>query len=89
MLLLGRKTAKARVATFLLKLVRQAAERGRPGLDLFIPMTRQMIGDYLGITTETVSRTFTALKREGLISLAGGHHVTLSDVERLQDLAES
>ena len=56
MLLLGRKSATEKIATFLLNLSRDSEARGEEGDRLFLPMTRTDIGDYLGLTTETVSR---------------------------------
>jgi CRP/FNR family transcriptional regulator len=51
-------------------------------------MGRADIADYLGLTTETVSRTFTNLKRDGYIRLLQGGKVELPDREALQELAE-
>jgi CRP/FNR family nitrogen fixation transcriptional regulator len=66
MMLLGRKSAKERIATFLLGLAERLAEQGGP-LDL--PMPRADIADHLGLTVESVSRAVTQLEREGLIEL--------------------
>lgn len=65
LLLLGRKSAGERVASFLLAL----AGRSEDDESLDIPMTRSDIADYLGLTTETVSRTFSQLKAQGIISI--------------------
>jgi CRP/FNR family transcriptional regulator len=51
-------------------------------------MSRNDIGDYLGLTTETVSRTFTQLKQGGSINLLQGGKVELNDRARLEDIAE-
>ena len=83
MLLLGRKTAHERVASFLLGLDRRTGEKG--WIDL--PMTRTDIADYLGLTTETVSRVFTVLKGSGCIALAGSK-VRIADPEALAELAD-
>lgn len=88
MLLLGRKTAKEKVATFLLKLSRRAAQQGLPSSPVALPMSRADIADYLGLTIETVSRTFTQLKREDIIGLPDAGHVILADEDRLRELAE-
>ena len=53
----------------------------------FETMTRTDIGDYLGLTIETVSRTLAAFKRDGIISLDGVHAVRLLDPERMRSLA--
>src|SRR3546814_14717405 len=67
MLLLGRKTAREKVASFLLMLSKRACQRGQPGDAVTVPMSRTDIGDYLGLTTETVRRTFTQLKQDGIV----------------------
>ena len=51
-------------------------------------MSRSDIGDYLGLSTETVSRTFTQLKTRGLISLKAGGRVDLRDLVALRNIAE-
>lgn len=88
MMVLGRKTAKEKVATFLLALADRAEQRGQPGNPVPVPMSRADIGDYLGLTTETVSRTFTQLRGAGLITLQPGGKVDLSDRQGLQDISE-
>jgi CRP/FNR family nitrogen fixation transcriptional regulator len=83
MLLLGRKTAQEKIATFLLDL----AERMHEDDHFELPMLRSDIADHLGLTIETVSRTLAALGRKGLIKLAaGGRSVVLSDKVGLQFL---
>jgi len=88
MLLLGRKTAREKVATFLLMLSRRAAQRGQKDNPVAIPMSRNDIGDYLGLTTETVSRTFTQLKQSGCIALLSGGKVDLADRQALEEITE-
>lgn len=84
MLLLGRKTADERVASFLLRL----AEGDQPGGLVTLPMSRQDIADHLGLTIETVSRTISRFRRAGLISLVGRQQVRLDRIDRLRALAE-
>jgi CRP/FNR family transcriptional regulator len=88
MLLLGRKTATERLATFLLSLAERAnpADRAQPKVHL--PMTRSDIADYLGLTKETVSRVLSALGRDRLIRLAAVTEVELLDPEALEQIAE-
>ncbi|MBC7951975.1 MAG: helix-turn-helix domain-containing protein [Rhodospirillaceae bacterium] len=88
MLLLGRKTAKEKLATFLLKLSRRAVLQGLSPVSLALPMSRADIADYLGLTIETVSRVFTQLKREGIIELPASGHVMLTKEAGLKELAE-
>jgi CRP/FNR family transcriptional regulator len=87
MILLGRKTARERVASFLMDQSRLAERRGRAGNPIRLPMQRLDIADYLGLTIETVSRTLSAFKREGLIALDSGHRVRLKDAGTLSALA--
>ncbi|MBI3512463.1 MAG: cyclic nucleotide-binding domain-containing protein [Proteobacteria bacterium] len=88
MLLLGRKTAREKVATFLLMLARRAARRGKPDDEIVLAMSRAGIGDYLGLTIETVSRTITRLRRDGILALHGANRVEIVDREALEDAAE-
>ena len=83
MLLLGRHTACERVAAFLLDF------RGRVGSTCVdLPMSRQDIADYLGLTIETVSRTFTQLQTSGLIDLASCRKVVLRNPAALERICE-
>lgn len=82
MLLLGRKTAAERVASFLLLLADQQGSE-----EISVPMSRNDIADYLGLTIETVSRTLTQLKREGIIELTTHTKVVIEDRGALEDLA--
>ncbi len=88
MLLLGRKTAREKIASFLLQLQRGAKRRHQPENPIRLPMGRNDIADFLGLTTETVSRTISALKRAGVIRLREGGNVEVRDQEGLQIMAE-
>ena len=74
MVVLGRKTAREKLASFLITLSQRMKRLGKPEDMLDLPMSRADIADYLGLTTETVSRTFTQFRTSGLIELpkAGG-----------------
>jgi len=88
MLLLGRKTAKEKICSFLLMLSQRAARRGHKENPVYVPMSRADIADYLGLTTETVSRTFTQLKTGGAISLQEGNKILIADMDTIYDMAE-
>ena len=88
LLLLGRKTAKERIASFLLHMVRDARRRGEDERLIYLPMSRSDTGDFLGLTTETVSRCFTQLRKSGFIALRAGGWVDILDPDGLQELAE-
>lgn len=89
MVLLGRKTARERVASFLLGMVQRGERAGHAGEVVSLPMTRADIADYLGLTTETVSRTFTNLRGGGTISLDGASIVHILDADALEELADT
>jgi CRP/FNR family transcriptional regulator, nitrogen fixation regulation protein len=82
MLLLGRKTAMERVATFLLEMDRRLAVSGMMAL----PMCRRDIGDYLGLTLETVSRALSQLQTQGVLGFSGARQVQLRNRDRLRDM---
>ena len=87
MLVLGRKTAREKIASLLSIIARRDASlspNGPAGPMIFdLPLTREAMADYLGLTLETVSRQISALKREGVIVLEGKRHVTIPDFDRL------
>jgi CRP/FNR family transcriptional regulator len=84
----GQRSAVERLAAFLLAMSRRARRNGQNPAALDLPMTRADIGDFLGLTIETVSRTFTKLRQQGIIELAQSAHVELLDLEELERLAE-
>ena len=87
MLMLGRKTAAERVASFLVSLARRAVRAGRLESPIELPMNRTDIADHLGLTIETVSRTFTQLRKAKLIDLGDAKHVTVLDRPKLDGIA--
>lgn len=82
-LLLGHMTAMERIASFLLDLSRRRSD-GRVSL----PMTRTDIGDYLGLTMETVSRAFSQLKSGGIITQHGLHELGIAKPAALVELTK-
>lgn len=83
-LMLGRRSAQERVVGLLLDI----AERTKAHAELDVPMGRQDMADYLGLTIETVSRTLTALQDEGLIALPSVRHVVLKDRRALERMVD-
>ena len=81
-LLLGRRSAMGKIAAFLVERLECSTNQQIVELE----MTRQDIADYLGLTIETVSRTFTQLEREALIEMPTSRRVRLTDVARLRGL---
>lgn len=86
-MLLGRKSARERVVSFLLMLSEAAIRRGATGETISVAMGRNDIADYLGLTIETVSRVFTELKTQGLVRLLGGKRVQLCKLRALREIA--
>jgi CRP/FNR family transcriptional regulator len=86
MLLLGRKTARERVASFLRTEVMRLPACQR-SLRMSLPMTRGDIGDYLGLTIETVSRTMTALRKSGVIDVPSVSDIRVGDFDALSRIA--
>jgi CRP/FNR family transcriptional regulator len=90
MLLLGRKTAREKIASLLAIIARRDVSlnpRGMGPIVLDLPLTRGEMADYLGLTLETVSRQVSALRRDGVISLEGKRHVIIRDFDRLLEVA--
>ncbi|NEX46019.1 transcriptional regulator FnrL [Pseudotabrizicola algicola] len=90
MLLLGRKTAREKIASLLAIIARRDASLKEPRANLGsitfdLPLTREEMADYLGLTLETVSRQMSALKRDGIIRLDGKRHVTIPSFDALMD----
>jgi CRP/FNR family transcriptional regulator, anaerobic regulatory protein len=86
--LLGRKTAAERVASFLVSLAERSEKRGsRKAAVIHLPMSRSDIADYLGLTKETVSRVISMLKRMRLIRSDSATAIEILDREELEDLA--
>lgn len=85
---LGRMTAREKLAAFLVSLARRDARAsGQPlpsgRVALTLPLTREAIADYLGLTIETTSRQMTALRKDALIETPSARHIDMPDFERL------
>lgn len=86
MLLLGRKTAREKIATFVEMLARRShSPDADPTKSITLHLTRDQIANYLGLTLETVSRHFSALKKEGVIAFSDRHHLQVIDIPALQE----
>jgi CRP/FNR family nitrogen fixation transcriptional regulator len=81
-LLLGRRGALEKMAGFLLDMVKKSKEAV-----VALPMSRQDIADYLGLTIETVSRALSQLERDGIIELQSIRQIRLRDTASLRALA--
>ena len=87
MTMVGRSSAEERLAWFLTMLRDRASAPGRHPPVVELVMQRQDIADYLGLTIETVSRTFTHMKERGLIALPTTRRVEILNSEQLERLA--
>ena len=89
MVLLGRKTAAERLATFLLDLSGKAASSdAQPSGGVDLAMSRSDIADYLGITKETVSRVISQFKRDRFIQLESLNRIRILDQAGLREIAD-
>jgi CRP/FNR family transcriptional regulator len=88
LLLLGRKNATEKLTSFLLTIHKKSGRLNKMDEnDIYLPMGRADIADFLGLTIETVSRKFSVLVKQGLIELNGSHHLKILNKKTLQDLA--
>lgn len=88
LLCLASKSAEAKMASFLLALSRRNESVGENPTRVHLQMTRVDIGDYLGLTIETVSRTLSKFKRAGKIALPRTSIVEILQREELEEIAE-
>lgn len=88
MLVLGRKTAREKIASLLAILAKREANapsaKSRKSVQIDLPFTRETMADYLGLTLETVSRQISALKVDGIIELTSARQIKVPDIGRLQ-----
>ncbi|CAG4926520.1 unnamed protein product [Acidocella sp. C78] len=89
MLLLGRKSAIERLASFIDGWSRRAILCGGGTDSLRLPMTRTDLADYLGLTIETVSRALSALRKQGVIEVTPDHNISVVRPHALHDIARA
>jgi CRP/FNR family transcriptional regulator, anaerobic regulatory protein len=91
MLVLGRKSAREKIASLIAIIARRDAalkmRRSEGQVVVDLPLTREAMSEYLGLTLETVSRQFSALKKDGVIQLQGKRQVVIPDFYRLLEEA--
>lgn len=86
LVILGRQTAKEKLASFLVMLVERQGEDAGALID--VHMSRQDIADYLGLTIETVCRVLSGMKRSHLIDIPNLHQLTIRNRDALEDIAD-
>lgn len=84
---ISKLSANERLASFLIALSNRNERHGLSPASVVLPMRRVDIADYLGLTIETVSRTFTGLKAAGLIAIDQSNVVVFKDITKLRALA--
>ena len=87
MLLLGRKSAEEKISTFLWHWCRRSRQDCESGCVIDLPMNLTAIADYLGLTTETVSRTLSRFAKDGLVAIPSPHKVQVLQPELIEELA--
>ena len=86
MMVLGKMNANERVAKFILNVSEQRARIGWQNNPVSLPMIRQDIADYLGLTLETVSREITRFKTSNLIKAMNAKQIFIVDKEKLANV---
>lgn len=86
LMLLGKKSAEERLAALLLSLSERYQRRGFSPTDFYLSMSRNDIGNYLGLAVETVSRLFSRFQEEGVL-IVQRKHICIQDLPRLRHLA--
>ncbi len=90
MMLLGRKSASEKVASFLLEMSERLAGHGcdaGPRGEFELPFGRQQIADILGLTIETTSRQLTKMRADGLLDLPSRREIVINDLEAMEAVA--
>lgn len=83
MMLLNRRTAEERLIYFLAQLSKRFEERGFSHRQFNLSMTRNEIGNYLGLTVETISRLLTRFQKDKIIEVSG-KLITIIDFDAMQ-----
>ena len=84
--ILGQKKAEERLCFLFMQLL-ERLPGSSPEL-IHLPMTRQDMADYLGLTVETVSRALAKLKNDGLIAIPSPHYLSIVDIDAVSDLGD-
>lgn len=87
-MMLGRKSASEKVASFLNVVTNRYGKDLGAYRQIELPMCRSDIADFLGLTTETVSRAFTSLRKEGVIALDGAQTIIVLKPEALLEMSQ-
>ncbi len=88
LMLLGKKSAEERLAALLLSLSTRYQKRGFSPTDFYLSMSRNDIGNYLGLAVETVSRLFSRFQEEEILDVQR-KHVCIIDLVQLRNIANN
>jgi CRP/FNR family transcriptional regulator, anaerobic regulatory protein len=81
---LGTKDVEARIAALLLSFIKNFGTETKEGIMVDLPLNREEMGNYIGITRETISRKLTSMQDEGVIELIGNRKLLIKDMEYLE-----
>lgn len=84
--LLGKKSAEERLASLLMSLSSRLQQRGFSAREFHLSMSRNDIGNYLGLAVETVSRLFTRFQQIGLVTV-NNKHIRIDNLDALREMA--
>lgn len=82
---LSTKDVEVRIAGLLLSFVKNFGKETDEGILVDLPLTREEMGNYIGITRETISRKLTAMQDDGVIELIGNKKLLIKDIQQLKD----
>jgi CRP-like cAMP-binding protein len=82
---LGTKDVEVRIANLLVSFINNFGTNVKEGIKLDLPLSREEMGNYIGLTRETISRKLTLLQENGIIELIGNKVIIIKDLKRLQD----
>ena len=85
MVLLGRKTAREKIATFLEMVVRRSTIPNQAVAQYSLPLTREEIANFLGLTLETISRQLSAMKKDGIVEFEGRRNFFIKNLAALHE----
>ncbi|WP_425446266.1 Crp/Fnr family transcriptional regulator [Dethiothermospora halolimnae] len=85
---LSTKDIEARIASLLISFIKDFGVNKKDRLELNIPLSREDMANYIGVTRETISRKLSNLQSEGIIELVGNKRIIIKDIEGLEYLAE-
>lgn len=84
LLLLAKRTAESRLASFIMSLSKRLNKRGFSDTELVLPMSRHDIANYLGLAAETISRLIARFQEEQILEV-NRRHITILDKQRLYE----